>query len=64
MRGARPAWVGHRLLMRTRFRDESGQTMAEYAVTLGVITAALVLTFGTLGDAIAEKIAAIAGLIG
>jgi Flp pilus assembly pilin Flp len=33
-------------------RDQSGQTMAEYAVVLGVITVAVVVTLGLLSTAI------------
>ncbi|MEP6642505.1 MAG: Flp family type IVb pilin [Gaiellales bacterium] len=33
-------------------RDENGQTMAEYAVVLGVITIAVVVTLGLLAGAI------------
>jgi Flp pilus assembly pilin Flp len=36
----------------TRLQDESGQTMAEYAVVLGVITIAVVVTLGLLATAI------------
>jgi Flp pilus assembly pilin Flp len=32
--------------------DEAGQTMAEYAVVLGVITIAVVVTLGVLSSAI------------
>jgi len=39
------------LLQRCR-RSESGQTMAEYAVVLGVITIAIVLTLGLLSTGI------------
>jgi Flp pilus assembly pilin Flp len=35
-----------------QLRDESGQTMAEYAVVLGVITIAVVVTLGLLGTKI------------
>ena len=35
------------------FHTESGQTMAEHAVVLGVITLAIVTTFSLLSDAIA-----------
>ena len=35
------------------FHAESGQSMAEYAVVLGVITLAIVATFSLLSDAIA-----------
>ena len=38
--------------MLKRMRDESGQTMAEYAVVLGVITVAVVLTLTALSGAI------------
>ena len=40
--------------MLERMRDESGQTMAEYAVVLGVITLAIVALFGTMSGAIAN----------
>jgi len=36
----------------THLRDEAGQTMAEYAVVLGVITIAVVVTLGLLSTAI------------
>ena len=36
----------------TDVRDEAGQTMAEYAVVLGVITIAVVVTLGLLSTAI------------
>lgn len=32
--------------------EETGQTMAEYSVVLGVITLAIVTTFAVLSDAI------------
>jgi Flp pilus assembly pilin Flp len=46
--------------LRTR---EAGQTMAEYAVVLGVITAALVLSFTLFADAISNGIAYVRSLI-
>jgi Flp pilus assembly pilin Flp len=42
--------VSIRTLLRSN--DESGQTMAEYAVVLGVIVIAVVATFGLLSTAI------------
>jgi Flp pilus assembly pilin Flp len=36
----------------SNLRDENGQTMAEYAVVLGVITIAVVATLTLLGAAI------------
>jgi Flp pilus assembly pilin Flp len=35
-------------------KEESGQTMAEYAVVLGVITIAVVLTLGVLSSKISS----------
>ena len=37
-------------------RCESGQTMAEYAVVLGVITIAVVVTLGLLSTAISSTL--------
>ena len=37
-------------------RDDSGQTMAEYAVVLGVITIAVVVTLGLLSTAISSTL--------
>jgi Flp pilus assembly pilin Flp len=36
----------------SHLRDETGQTMAEYAVVLGVITIAVVVTLGLLSTAV------------
>jgi Flp pilus assembly pilin Flp len=46
-------------LFATHVRDEAGQTMAEYAVVLGVITIAVVVTLGLL----ATKITAVLGSV-
>ena len=40
--------------LRFAVEDEAGQTMAEYAVVLGVITLAIVALFGTMSGAIAN----------
>jgi Flp pilus assembly pilin Flp len=37
-------------------RREDGQTMAEYAVVLAVITPAIVAAFAILSDAVAERV--------
>ena len=37
-------------------RDEAGQTMAEYAVVLGIITIAVVVTLGLLSTAISNTL--------
>ncbi len=41
---------------RISLTEELGQTMAEYAVVLGVIVIAIVTAFGVLSGAIAESI--------
>jgi Flp pilus assembly pilin Flp len=37
-----------------KVQDEAGQTMAEYAVVLGVITIAVVVTLGLLSSKISD----------
>jgi Flp pilus assembly pilin Flp len=44
-------------------REEIGQTAAEYAVVLGLISIGLVLAFTGLGAAIGDEIARAASLI-
>jgi Flp pilus assembly pilin Flp len=44
-------------------RREQGQTMAEYAVVLGVITPGIVFMFGLFGDSIVSGISRVASLI-
>ena len=41
------------MMRQITFHAEAGQTMAEYAVVLGVITLAIVATFSLLSGAIA-----------
>ena len=43
--------------------SEHGQTMAEYAVILGVITLAIVAAVGVLTTAISGAITSVAGLM-
>jgi Flp pilus assembly pilin Flp len=43
--------------------SEDGQTMAEYAVILGVIVLGIVLAIGTLSTAISGAISAVATLM-
>jgi Flp pilus assembly pilin Flp len=45
-----------------RRRDE-GQTMAEYAVVIGVITPVLVLTFAIMGGAIVARLQTVVGFL-
>ena len=44
-------------------RDEHGQTMAEYAVVLGVITPIIVFTVAMLSESVAAVITEIAGVL-
>ena len=47
--------------IRKRWSRIEAQTMAEYAVILGVITVAIVLALGALSTAIQNGLAAVAG---
>jgi Flp pilus assembly pilin Flp len=44
-------------------RGEEGQTMAEYAVVIGVITPVLVLLFAAMSDAIVERLQTVVGFL-
>ena len=48
---------------RSRTRGEEAQTMAEYAVILGVITPAIILAFAVLSGAIGPLIDKVAGFL-
>ena len=47
---------------RSRCRREKAQTMAEYAVVLGVITLAIVTTFATMAGSIQSVLEGIVGV--
>jgi Flp pilus assembly pilin Flp len=47
----------------TRVHEESGQTMAEYAVVLAVITIAVVVTLGLLSTAISSQLNSVIGIL-
>ena len=47
----------------TNLRSEVGQTMAEYAVVLAVITIAVVLTLGLSSTAIKGKLTSVIGIL-
>ena len=49
--------------IRSRWRREEAQTMAEYVVVLAVITPAVILAFGLFGSAIAPAINAVASYL-
>jgi Flp pilus assembly pilin Flp len=51
--------MGYRQLM----HREDGQTMAEYAVVLAVITPALILMFATMADAIVARLQTVVGFL-
>jgi Flp pilus assembly pilin Flp len=42
---------------------EDGQTMAEYAVVIGVITPIIVLMFAALSDAVANRLEMVVGFL-
>jgi Flp pilus assembly pilin Flp len=42
-------------------RREDGQTMSEYAIILGVITPAIVVTLGLLSDAVQARLEVVIG---
>ena len=44
-------------------RDQSGQTMAEYAVVLAVITIAVVVTLGLLSSSISGQLNSVVGIL-
>ena len=44
-------------------RNEAGQTMAEYAVVLAIITIAVVVTLGFLSDAISTELNSVIGIL-
>ena len=49
--------------IRARFAREEGQTMAEYAVVLAVITVATVAVFTALSGGISGAIASVTGIL-
>jgi Flp pilus assembly pilin Flp len=49
--------------IRSRCSRESAQTMAEYAVTLAVITPAIIIAYGLFSDQIARMIDSVRSLL-
>jgi Flp pilus assembly pilin Flp len=49
--------------IRTRCRREKAQTMAEYAVVLGVIVPAIIIAYTLLSDRVAALIDSVRGLL-
>lgn len=44
-------------------KEEAGQTMAEYAVVLAVITIAVVVTLGLLSSTISKQLNSVVGIL-
>jgi Flp pilus assembly pilin Flp len=55
--------VGMFVALIERLREETGQTMAEYAVVLAVITIAVVVTLGLLSSAISSQLNSVIGIL-
>jgi Flp pilus assembly pilin Flp len=55
--------VGMFVALIERLREETGQTMAEYAVVLAVITIAVVVTLGLLSSAISSQLTSVIGIL-
>jgi Flp pilus assembly pilin Flp len=49
--------------VRVRLGREDGQTMAEYAIVVGMITIAIVAVFASLSDGVRSAITAVTGSI-
>jgi Flp pilus assembly pilin Flp len=60
LRGLARADLSH---MSLSWRREEGQTMAEYAIVLAVITPAIILAFGVLSGAIVPAIENVIGYL-
>ena len=59
----RPVSRRYRLSFKQLRRSDEGQTMAEYAVVIGVITPVLVLLFAAMGGAIVERLQTVVGFL-
>jgi hypothetical protein len=49
--------------LRSRCRPEGAQTMAEYAVVLGVIVPAIILSYGLFSDKISQLIHSVVSIL-
>ena len=56
-----PGWLNY---IRNYCRREDAQTMAEYAVILGVITPAIVVAYALFADDIGGLIDSVRGIVG
>jgi Flp pilus assembly pilin Flp len=57
------AFYGWSDRIRSRCRREKAQTMAEYAVVLGVITPAVIIAYGLLSDKVAALIDSVRSIL-
>jgi Flp pilus assembly pilin Flp len=57
---AHSGWFGR---IRSLCRRETAQTMAEYAVVLGVLTPAIIIAYGLLSDRISTLLDSVRGLL-
>ena len=57
------AFAGWLDRIRSRWRPEGAQTMAEYGIVLGVITPAIIIAYTLLSDRIAALIDSVRALI-
>lgn len=60
----RPARIGGDALQRfVDYRDETGQTMSEYAIVLAVITPAIVAALALLSESFQERLETVASFL-
>jgi Flp pilus assembly pilin Flp len=45
------------------YRDETGQTMSEYAIVLAVIAPAVVAALGLLSESVQDRLASVAAFL-
>jgi Flp pilus assembly pilin Flp len=57
------AWASWIDRIRSRISRDEGQTMAEYAVILGVITPAVIIAFALLSGAVESMIRSVLGAL-
>lgn len=57
---ASASWIDR---IRSRFSRDEGQTMAEYAVILGVITPAVIVAYALLSGAVESMIRSVIGAL-
>jgi Flp pilus assembly pilin Flp len=62
--GVRPARIGGKRMQRYEdYRDETGQTMSEYAIVLAVISPAIVASLALLSQGFQDRLATVIGYL-